>query len=555
MTLTFPDHKNNAVQLSDDIAETDSPYKVPPHLTQLNETAGALLQKRDRKAEQKLKGWIDEYPALPQLKNYLSVYYSMKGQLHKSFAYNHEIARKHPGYLFAKINLALESLENKEPEKVPEVLGASLDLRALYPERKIFHVTEYTGFYKMVFRYFEMTERIDEARAVLTDLEKLEKEFNDDFDLIELQSSLMMATFKGMTGALAKQQAFAAVEREEPTLPQTKEAPPFHFPQIQWLYQNGFAIERSKVDELLRLERSPLINDLTAVVRDAIQRYDYFSEKEYKPETHNFVLHALLLLQQLEAHEALPAVLQFLRQPEDLLDFWLSDLITEDTWQVVYATGKNDLPALESFLKEPLNFTYARSAVSTAISQLVMHRPERRGEVLELYRRLLRFYYENKGNQEVVDYTLNAYIIGDIVDFNGQELTDEMMLLYREGMADEFVEGKWEDVRERLHTEDTKREFSKKREIRDIYAHIEALHTFEISAAKEEEEDSYEDDEYFDDNDDEGFTDYEEVNTEGGTLLYSGNEPYKREEKKVGRNDPCPCGSGLKYKKCHGKTE
>ena len=22
--------------------------------------------------------------------------------------------------------------------------------------------------------------------------------------------------------------------------------------------------------------------------------------------------------------------------------------------------------------------------------------------------------------------------------------------------------------------------------------------------------------------------------------------------KKVGRNDPCPCGSGKKYKKCHG---
>jgi uncharacterized protein YecA (UPF0149 family) len=21
---------------------------------------------------------------------------------------------------------------------------------------------------------------------------------------------------------------------------------------------------------------------------------------------------------------------------------------------------------------------------------------------------------------------------------------------------------------------------------------------------------------------------------------------------KVGRNDPCPCGSGLKYKRCHG---
>jgi preprotein translocase subunit SecA len=23
--------------------------------------------------------------------------------------------------------------------------------------------------------------------------------------------------------------------------------------------------------------------------------------------------------------------------------------------------------------------------------------------------------------------------------------------------------------------------------------------------------------------------------------------------KKVGRNEPCPCGSGKKYKNCHGK--
>ena len=28
-----------------------------------------------------------------------------------------------------------------------------------------------------------------------------------------------------------------------------------------------------------------------------------------------------------------------------------------------------------------------------------------------------------------------------------------------------------------------------------------------------------------------------------------------RVEKKVGRNDPCPCGSGLKYKNCHGKGQ
>lgn len=31
------------------------------------------------------------------------------------------------------------------------------------------------------------------------------------------------------------------------------------------------------------------------------------------------------------------------------------------------------------------------------------------------------------------------------------------------------------------------------------------------------------------------------------------NEPVKNTEPKVGRNDPCPCGSGKKYKKCCGK--
>ena len=30
-------------------------------------------------------------------------------------------------------------------------------------------------------------------------------------------------------------------------------------------------------------------------------------------------------------------------------------------------------------------------------------------------------------------------------------------------------------------------------------------------------------------------------------------ETFKRTEKKIGRNEPCPCGSGKKYKQCHGK--
>jgi preprotein translocase subunit SecA len=32
-------------------------------------------------------------------------------------------------------------------------------------------------------------------------------------------------------------------------------------------------------------------------------------------------------------------------------------------------------------------------------------------------------------------------------------------------------------------------------------------------------------------------------------------QPFVREERKVGRNELCPCGSGKKYKHCHGALQ
>lgn len=45
------------------------------------------------------------------------------------------------------------------------------------------------------------------------------------------------------------------------------------------------------------------------------------------------------------------------------------------------------------------------------------------------------------------------------------------------------------------------------------------------------------------------------VRRDGAWLFADGEvipETVVREGPKVGRNDPCPCGSGKKYKKCHG---
>jgi preprotein translocase subunit SecA len=48
--------------------------------------------------------------------------------------------------------------------------------------------------------------------------------------------------------------------------------------------------------------------------------------------------------------------------------------------------------------------------------------------------------------------------------------------------------------------------------------------------------------------------DYEEALASDGSDAEAGEpKPFVRNGEKIGRNDPCPCGSGKKYKQCHGK--
>ena len=54
-------------------------------------------------------------------------------------------------------------------------------------------------------------------------------------------------------------------------------------------------------------------------------------------------------------------------------------------------------------------------------------------------------------------------------------------------------------------------------------------------------------------------TDMSNMRTSRTDMVTNSGEPKSnapvRVEKKVGRNDPCPCGSGKKYKHCHGRLE
>ncbi len=68
--------------------------------------------------------------------------------------------------------------------------------------------------------------------------------------------------------------------------------------------------------------------------------------------------------------------------------------------------------------------------------------------------------------------------------------------------------------------------------------------------------DDYED-EYYDEDDDDDFDEYDEFDLPLEDDATFKNQPHPKlsitGENKTGRNQPCPCGSGKKYKNCCGK--
>ena len=47
--------------------------------------------------------------------------------------------------------------------------------------------------------------------------------------------------------------------------------------------------------------------------------------------------------------------------------------------------------------------------------------------------------------------------------------------------------------------------------------------------------------------------DYDDALKEDEIEKTAVSQPFVRPGQKIGRNEPCPCGSGKKYKHCHGR--
>ena len=106
----------------------------------------SLAGKTPRRVKKEVEIFLEKHPDHPEVLNLLTFLYLSCRKIRKGNRLIEENYIKNPDYLFAKINFADLCLRRKKPQIIPEIFNKKLNLRDLYPNKKMFHISEFRGF-------------------------------------------------------------------------------------------------------------------------------------------------------------------------------------------------------------------------------------------------------------------------------------------------------------------------------------------------------------------------------------------------------------------------
>jgi hypothetical protein len=258
--------------------------------------------------------------------------------------------------------------------------------------------------------------------------------------------------------------------------------------------------------------------------------------------------------------EAIPALIALVTDPvayemsedEDDLSYWapypavqilgelhpaeaLEPLLSLITWddydylsgivpEALGKFGRVALDPLSAILADRRQTVWTRGRVVSAMGRMAGVHPELRDEIVT---RMTAQLDTDEPDNEDLD-TLRGFLVGELVELEAKESIPSIIRAFEETQIDPFMIA-WSDVRSQL----------------DIPSDV-APHLDEISPQRRPLFRSL------------AWPPAPTLSGEAAAppVQAAGREapePYRRQTPKVGRNDPCPCGSGKKYKKCHGR--
>ena len=210
---------------------------------------------------------------------------------------------------------------------------------------------------------------------------------------------------------------------------------------------NYSSLPREVIDRILALPKDEAAQDISNVIL-------YFIGKTYKginDDTievwHNSaIMHSVILLAQLQSDKGLDAVLEIMRQTGEFADYHLGDLTPELLHPALYACGKDNLPVIEDYLNESGLDSYLRSQAPDALAMIVYKQPERREEVIAVFRRLLNNMVSNLPVQNACDGTFAGYVMSNLMDIKATELIPEIKAAFATDCVNKTIAGDCQDV-------------------------------------------------------------------------------------------------------------
>jgi hypothetical protein len=245
---------------------------------------------------------------------------------------------------------------------------------------------------------------------------------------------------------------------------------------------------------------------------------DYAADnaKTLMDEDSHYHLHffAMFLLAQFREQRAFPKLVRFLHEDEKTIDFILGDALTEYYRAILCSTYNGDINLLKAVIEDDGCYEFARSAAINAYVYIVCDGHISREEMTDYFRTVIRGLKDD-------DAAGATALVNAIIDEHILELIPEARALYDRDLIETFVCGPYDNFLDYIfnYTHD----YDKKLHIDDVAAELEhwACYTPEPPP-----------------------------NPAKPRPVSPPSAPAVAAKKKIGRNDPCPCGSGKKYKKC-----
>ncbi|HEU4324792.1 MAG TPA: SEC-C metal-binding domain-containing protein [Roseiflexaceae bacterium] len=262
-------------------------------------------------------------------------------------------------------------------------------------------------------------------------------------------------------------------------------------------------------------------------------------------------IHAGLLLCEFREPAALPVFGALFRRP-DALDEGYNEWF--DSSLLLY--GPAALPMLSELLNDPAAEDFARGDAAIILASLAKQHPEVAEEAIEALRAALppldgegRPVVGQAGEEEIPEYW--TWTVGGLADLRDTASRTHAHALFDADLIyDDFI-GTRADYEKQVSGKTDRPMVGALQplDLLDLYDKLRIQEEQERQISQMRAQQSGQRAQL------ENILRYRAPD-EPQPIQYPGaaqGKPYVRADPKVGRNDPCPCGSGLKYKRCHGK--